>query len=723
MSGEAKARTESIDAPCPDCGWTPEATDRFCSNCGRSRVDAEQRHADLCCMIREAQEQYYLKDSPTLADSEYDELWRELLALEGAHPNLVTAASPSRSIGGGVGALYAPVRHASQMLSLDNVLTEAELGGWLERTQSGKGAESRWVCEPKIDGLAVALTYRDGLLVQAATRGDGLTGEDITANVVHVARIPTRLLGADIPVQIEVRGEVYFTRLDFDELQAASTSQSRRAFANARNAAAGTLRRKLKENSSSYPHAVAALRRLSFTVHGIGDVAELGASTQSQIYEKLRGWGLPVAAHAALCTSVADVQAFVTAFEAERWQAPMETDGVVIKVDSFAAQAELGFTTRTPRWAVAYKYPPDVVTTTLEAIEITVGRTGRIAPTDTVTPVSIAGTTVSRATVNNQDDIRRKDLHIGDTVLLRKAGEVIPEILGSIPERRPAWAKPFEFPERCPSCGTVLASGRAGEVELRCPNRTGCPEQFHARLVNLASRRCLDIDNLAASTITALIEAGVVTDEADLFMLSEQSLRGIDYFTRSDGSLSTHAQRLLSALEQAKTSRELWRWLAALSIRHVGVTASREICQHYPSLEALASAQPNDLAALPGIGPVLAQSASEWFADPVNLELIRRLEDAGVRPVTPAPTAAMSNGLAGEFIVITGSIPGYTRDELRRVVESHGAKSSSSISQRTTLLLAGEKSGSKLAKAQQWGIRIVGVEAVEHLANGRMPPP
>ncbi|MFZ0529184.1 MAG: NAD-dependent DNA ligase LigA, partial [Propionicimonas sp.] len=669
------------------------------------------RHAELSAQITDHRWRYYVMDAPTVSDAEFDALLRELTGIEELHPELRTPDSPTQHVGGAPSATFEPVTHLVPLMSLDNVFSAEELDKWLVRAEALAGtdpAASGYLCELKIDGLALDLVYRDGSLVSAATRGDGTVGEDVTANVRTIRSIPGRLTGADVPAVVEVRGEVFMRTEDFATLNEGLVAAGRAPFANPRNSAAGSLRQK--------DPRVTASRRLDFLVHGIGELSGPPLDRQSHGYQLLREWGLPVSAHYRVCHSLDEVRAFVTHHGEHRHDAEHEIDGVVIKVDDRDLQAKLGQTTRAPRWAIAYKYPPEEVTTTLVDIRVNVGRTGRVTPYAVMTPVLVAGSTVEMATLHNAAEVRRKGVLIGDTVVLRKAGDVIPEVVGPVAELRDGTERAFVMPSHCPACGSELRPEKEGDADIRCPNQRSCPAQLRERLFHLASRQALDIETLGWQSADALLSAGLLTDEGDLFDLTEQRLVAAGVFTRQDGSLSANGRKLLANLAEAKT-RPFARFLVALSIRHVGKGVAPDVAAAFGSIDALAAAGIDELSAVPGIGPTLAAAITEWFEVEWHRAIVAKWRAAGCRladePAAGVPEAPQT--LAGLTLVVTGSVPGHTRDSATAAIQARGGRVAGSVSARTSYVVAGENAGSKLERAEALGVPVLDGDAFERL--------
>ena len=690
--------------------------------------EARQRHAELSEKLRDAQYRYYVLDAPTVADIEYDTDMRALEALEEQFPELRTPDSPTQNVGGGLSTLFTPVEHLERLLSLDNVFSEEEFAAWADRAARLGGA-GPYLCELKIDGLAIDLVYERGRLARAATRGDGRTGEDVTLNVRTIKSVPDRLTGDGVPEVLEVRGEVFLPEAAFVRLNESLQEAGKPAFANPRNAGAGSLRQK--------DPRVTASRGLGAIVHGIGRVVGSGdgeisgaaagpseaghlegaPDTQSGWYAQLREWGLPVSDRYKVFSSLDEVKAYIDYYAdpAHRHETPYEIDGVVVKIDSLETQRAMGATSRAPRWAIAYKYPPEEVNTRLLDIRVNVGRTGRVTPYAVMEPVKVSGSTVDRATLHNEDEVKRKGVLIGDMVVLRKAGEVIPEVVGPVLELRTGGEREFVFPAECPACGTRLARDE-GEVDWRCPNTVSCPAQLRERLFHLASRSALDIEVLGYEAVVALLDCGLVADEGDLFALTAEKLGTCAFFVNKAGGLKVNARMLMMNLDEAKT-RPLWRVLVALSIRHVGPTAARALADAFGSVDEIASASADALAIVDGVGPTIAASVVEWFTVDWHVAIVDKWRLAGVQLATPGfdPSAASSRLLAGVTVVITGTLPGLTRDEAAEAVRAAGGKVSSSVSKKTNFVVAGENAGSKYDKAVELGVPILAEDAFRAL--------
>ncbi|WP_396121939.1 NAD-dependent DNA ligase LigA [Aestuariimicrobium sp. p3-SID1156] len=699
----------------PEAFETPDVTADADAN---QNPDLRHRWTDLAERITEAQEAYYGADAPTVSDAEYDGWLRELQALEEAHPELRTPDSPTQQVGAAHRVTdFAPVRHRAQMTSLDNVFSLEELDEWLARVEKTVGADVEFLCEPKIDGVAINLTYENGRLVTAATRGDGRVGEDVTGNVLAIPGIPQRLQGEQIPALVEVRGEIFFPIEAFAELNASLVEAGRNPFANPRNAAAGSLRQK--------DPAVTATRPLRLLVHGIGAREGFEIGTQSRAYEKLRAWGLPTSEHVKVLDTIPEVKEFIEFYGEHRHDVEHEIDGAVIKVNRFDLQNELGFTSRAPRWAIAYKYPPEEVNTTLLDIQVNVGRTGRVTPFGVMEPVVVAGSTVSMATLHNAHEVERKGVLIGDTVVLRKAGDVIPEILGPVVELRDGSETRFVMPSHCPACGAELRPEKEGDKDIRCPNARSCPSQLRERLFSLASRSAFDIEALGWEASIALLQSGVLTNEAGLFDLTADDLVRVPFFTRTakktetgvEGRvLTANGQKFLTNLERAK-DQPLWRVLVALSIRHVGPTAARALATEFGSMEAIREASTERLAATDGVGQVIAESIREWFGVDWHHEVVDRWAASGVR-MADERDESIERTLEGLTVVVTGGLEGFSRDGAKEAIISRGGKAASSVSKKTDFVVIGANAGSKAAKAEELGRPILDEAGFLRLLEG-----
>ncbi|HEU5110604.1 MAG TPA: NAD-dependent DNA ligase LigA [Micromonosporaceae bacterium] len=650
--------------------------------------EVKERHATLAAELTEHQYRYYVLDAPTVSDAEFDRQLRDLEAMEEEYPALRTPDSPTQRVGGTFSTLFTAVQHAERMMSLDNSFTDEELAAWAERVEREAGPVT-YLCELKVDGLAINLTYEDGRLVRAATRGDGRTGEDVTPNVRTIRSVPDRLDDPSPPELVEIRGEVYFPVSAFADLNAGLVEAGKAPFANPRNAAAGSLRQK--------DPRITASRGLRLVVHGIGARRGFRPESQSQAYEVLKGWGLPVSDRWRLKDDLAGVREYIAHYAEHRHDVEHEIDGVVVKVDSVAIQGRLGSTSRAPRWAIAFKYPPEEVNTKLLDVHVNVGRTGRVTPFAVLEPVLVAGSTVARATLHNAREVERKGVLIGDTVVIRKAGDVIPEVLGPVVELRPPDARPFVMPTHCPACGTRLEPAKEADVDIRCPNSRSCPAQLRERVFSLAGRGALDIEVLGYKSGSALLDGGIIADEGDLFALDSEKLRRSEFFVNKDGSLGSNAVKLLENLAEAKT-RPLWRVLVALSIRHVGPTAAQALARHFGSVDAIRDADPDELASVEGVGPTIAVSVKEWFTVDWHRELVEKWRAAGVRLAEERQEEG-PRPLAGLTVVVTGTLATYSRDQAKEAIEERGGKVSGSVSKKTDFVVVGDNPGSKYDKA------------------------
>lgn len=671
---------------------------------------ARDRHAELSEALNEARWRYHVLDAPTISDGEFDAMMRQLNALEDEFPGLRTPDSPTQQVGGPPAATFSAVTHLQPMQSLDNAFSHDELLKWGDRVLKDAGDDlGGFLCELKIDGLAVDLVYENGRLVRAATRGDGRVGEDVTANIRTISVIPNQLSG-DVPALLEVRGEVFLGIERFRELNESLVEQGRAPFANPRNAAAGSLRQK--------DPRVTATRPLAFIAHGIGAAEGVELERLSEAYEVLRGLGIPTTAHARLVDDLAAVWAFVEEVADHRHDYEHEIDGVVVKVDRRDQQRRLGSTSRAPRWAIAYKYPPEEVTTKLLDIRVNVGRTGRVTPYAVMEPVLVAGSTVAMATLHNAHEVVRKGVLIGDTVVLRKAGDVIPEVLGPVVDLRDGSETAFIMPTQCPACGTPLRPEKEGEKDIRCPNQRSCPSQLRERLFHLASRQALDIEMLGYQAADAILAAGLITDEGDLFDLTAADLLTTELFTRAakraereagsgERVLTANGTKLLANLEEAKT-RPFAKFLVALSFRHVGKGVAPDIAAAFPSLDALEAASYEELSAVEGIGPTIATAIREWFETDWRRAIADKWRAAGcVMADEPAEVSAEPQTLAGLSIVVTGAVEGYTREGVGEAIVARGGRSAGSVSKKTDFVIVGEAPGSKAAKAEALGVPIL----------------
>ena len=730
-------------------------------------LEAAKAEADaLTTRILELRDAYYERDEVLVDDAEYDRMMHRLEELEHLFPELQGQDSPTQTVGGRAQtALFAPVQHAERMLSLDNVFSTSEFLAWAERVEKSAGRRIDYLCELKIDGLALNLRYENGRLTSAATRGDGVVGEDVTQNIRYLTGIPTRLAGTGHPPIVEVRGEVFFPVESFRELNAKQSEAGERVFANPRNAASGSLRQKEEgKNPAQLELMLDRLSRLRMLVHGIGAWPAPPVLAQSEIYELLSTWGLPTSRHYRVTHSAGEAAEYIAYFGENRGSVEHEIDGVVVKVDELALHDELGATSRAPRWAIAYKYPPEQVNTRLLDIVVSVGRTGRVTPFAVMEPVRVAGSTVRQATLHNQDVVKAKGVLIGDTVVLRKAGDVIPEVLGPVVELRDGTEREFVMPLVCPECGTALAPAKEGDVDLRCPNAKSCPAQVRGRVDHIGSRGALDIEGLGEVSAAALTQPDFpavppLVTEAGLFALTLPDIFPIEVTVRDseDGHLkldengnpdtetpfkrkrqrtgrnadpvydpdgpfdgdedfivSSAATKLLAQLELART-KPLWRLLVALNIRHVGPVAARALADWFGSLEAIRSADREELAAVDGVGGIIAEALLDWFQVDWHLEIVERWTDAGVQfstPGHPGPGAAAAAGgpLAGLTVVATGSLEGFTREGAQEAIIAAGGKAASSVSAKTDFVAAGPGAGSKLTKAEALGIPILTAE-------------
>jgi DNA ligase (NAD+) len=667
-------------------------------------------HARLSEQLDEDSYRYYVLDAPTASDSEYDVAMRRLQAIEAEFPELRTPSSPTQRVAGTYSTLFTAVDHLERLLSLDNAFSADELATWAERVERDAGTISAYLCELKVDGLAIDLVYRGGRLVRGATRGDGRTGEDVTPNIRTIHGIPHRLQGDGWPEVLEVRGEVYFPVAQFEQLNAELVEAGKAPFANPRNAAAGSLRQK--------DPRITATRPLQLLIHGVGRI-EGGptVTTQSQWYARLHEWGLPTSARFEIKPDLAGVRAFIEYYGEHRHSVEHEIDGVVVKVDDLALQRRLGSTSRAPRWAIAFKYPPEEVNTKLLDIRVNVGRTGRVTPFGVMEPIKVAGSTVEMATLHNAYEVERKGVLIGDTVVLRKAGDVIPEIVGPVVALRDGSERAFVMPTHCPECGTKLAPQKEGDIDIRCPNSRSCPAQLRERVFHLAGRGAFDIEVLGYKAATALLEAGVVQDEGDIFSMDAATLRGVDLFTRAakksdpaeavqgDRVLSANAQRLLDNLEVAK-HRPLWRVIVGLSIRHVGPDAAQALAREFGSIDRIAAASAEELASAEGVGAIIAEAVIEWFEVDWHRAIVEKWRAAGVE----LADAAVDDGprpLEGLSIVVTGSLTSHSRDSATEAITSRGGRSSGSVSKKTAFVVVGNAPGTKYDKAVQLKVPVL----------------
>jgi DNA ligase (NAD+) len=664
---------------------------------------------ELADEVREHQFRYYVRDAPIISDADFDTLLGRLAALEDRYPELRTPDSPTQLVGGaGFATDFTPVEHLQRMLSLDDVFSADELTAWAARIRAEIGDDAHYLCELKIDGVACALVYRDGHLVRAATRGDGRTGEDVTLNARTIDDVPERLtasLNYPTPEVLEVRGEVFFRLSDFEILNAALVADGKNPFANPRNSAAGSLRQKNP--------AVTARRKLRMICHGIGHTEGFRPATLHDAYLALGEWGLPVSEHTARVSDLDSVRERIDYWSQHRHDVVHEIDGVVVKVDETALQRRLGSTSRAPRWAVAYKYPPEEATTKLLDIRVNVGRTGRVTPFAYMTPVKVAGSTVGLATLHNAAEVKRKGVLIGDTVVIRKAGDVIPEVLGPVVDLRDGSEREFVMPTTCPECGTALAPAREGDADIRCPNSQSCPAQLRERVFHVGSRGALDIEGLGYEAGIALLRARVIADEGDLFTLTEDDLLRTELFTTQNGGLSANGNRLLANLDTAK-NQPLWRVLVALSIRHVGPTAARALATEFSDLEAITSASAEQLAGVEGVGPAIAAAVAEWFSVGWHRAIVDKWRSAGVR-MADQRDASVARTCEGLSIVVTGSLNSFSRDDAKEAIVARGGKAAGSVSKKTAYVVAGDSPGSKYDKAVTLGVPILDEDGFRRL--------
>ncbi|MCU1652755.1 MAG: ligase [Pseudonocardia sp.] len=726
---------------------------------------ARERHARLATEIADHQFRYYVLDSPVVSDGQFDALWRELVALEEQYPELITPESPTQRVVGRFATEFIAHDHLERMLSLDNAFSADELRSWVERVEKEVGHELHYLAELKIDGLAVNLLYENGKLTRALTRGDGRTGEDVTLNMRTLHEVPEQLTGTEqfpVPELVEVRGEVYFRLEDFQALNALMVEAGKPVYANPRNTAAGSLRQK--------DPRITASRNLRLICHGLGKREGFAPARQSEAYDALRAWGLPVSEHTVIKRGVEEIVEHVAYWGEHRHDIEHEIDGIVIKVDEVALQRRLGSTSRAPRWAIAFKYPPEEVTTTLNDIQVNVGRTGRVTPFAVLEPVVVAGSTVGMATLHNADEVRRKGVLIGDRVVIRKAGDVIPEVLGPVVDVRTGDEREFVMPTHCPECGTELVRQKEADIDQRCPNARSCPAQLRERLFHLAGRGAFDIEVLGYEAAAALLTSGVVTDEGDVFSLTEDDLQRVELFRTKAGELSANARKLLVNLEAAKDT-PLWRVLVGLSIRHVGPTAAQALAREFGSLDAIeaaAAGQPTTedtsaesdtaaesadavetdaaetdavetdpaedtaaedtaaedtaaedvapakraarnveaLAAVDGVGPTIAAAVRDWFTVDWHREVVAKWRAAGVR-LAEERDESVPRTLEGLSIVVTGSLERYSRDEAKEAITSRGGRAAGSVSKKTAFVVVGEAPGTKHEKALELGVPVL----------------
>ncbi|MFT4245056.1 MAG: NAD-dependent DNA ligase LigA [Micrococcaceae bacterium] len=693
-------------------------------------AEIKQEYADLVVHINKYRNAYYQDNDTLISDAEYDQLYRKLEKLEDEFPELVTQTSPTQQVGGEASKVFTPVKHASRMYSLEDVFSIDELKTWHERVsgyiEKANLSQAKWLSELKIDGLAINITYRNGVLTKAVTRGDGRTGEDVTDNVLTIDNVPHKFITQhtqDVPNVIEIRGEVYMPSGAFKELNEKMAAEGKNPFANPRNAAAGSLRQKNSE--------VTASRNLKLIVHGVGVVEGYEFDSQSDSYQKLHNWGLPTSPEYKAFDNFSEVIKFIEYHGEHRHDLEYDIDGIVIKVDQRHSQEELGYTSRVPRWAAAFKYPPEEVHTKLLDIRVDVGRTGRVTPYGVMEPVKVAGSVVSRATLHNQDVVKAKKVRIGDTVVLRKAGDVIPEIVGPVVALREGNEKKFEMPETCPSCGAELAPQKVGDVDLRCPNSIACPAQLKQRVAHIGSRGAFDIEALGDETAHYLTSnehnPQVLKNEAELFNLTAEDLKPVKvlrnkngiatlvpYFWRQDEKTheptnpTKNTETLLAQLDIAKT-KPLWRALVALSIRHVGPKAARELANHFGSIQAIRKATEDEIAELDGVGPTIAEAVVEWFKQDWHNQIVDTWLTAGVKMTYERDESAeeIPQVFAGLSIVATGTLENFTRDSVKEAIMARGGKAVASVSKKTAAVVAGAKAGSKLDKAESLGVQVL----------------
>jgi DNA ligase (NAD+) len=679
--------------------------------------DARDEHRQLSEDVEEARWRYFVLDSPTLDDADYDRRLRRLQELEERFPELRTPDSPTQKVGGAVSTEFTAVDHLQRMESLDNAFSYEELAGWHARLARDGVADPALLCELKVDGLAINLLYEQGRLVRALTRGDGTTGEDVTPNVRTIDSVPHRLTGTEefpVPELVEVRGEVFLPVVAFERLNESMTEAGKPVFANPRNAAAGSLRQK--------DPRVTATRALGMVCHGIGARRGFEPTAQSEAYRALEAWGLATSPRVKVLGSLAEVQEFIEYYGEHRHEVEHEIDGVVVKVDDVSLQRRLGSTSRAPRWAIAFKYPPEEVNARLLEIRVNVGRTGRVTPYGVMEPTRVAGSTVENATLHNAHEVRRKDVRPGDTVILRKAGDVIPEILGPVLPLRPEGLAEWVMPTECPACGTPLAQQKEGDKDLRCPNHQFCPAQVRERVFHVAGRGAFDIEGLGYEAAAALLDAQVLRDEGDVFALDEASLLRAPLFTRApkkgeDGpQLSANGQRLLDNLARARQV-PLWRVLVALSIRHVGPTAARALAAEFGSMEAIRAATEEQLAAAEGVGPTIAEAVIEWFGVDWHREIVDKWEAAGVT-MADQRDESTPRTLEGLTVVVTGSLVDFSRDSAKEAVLRRGGKAAGSVSKKTDFVVVGDNAGSKAEKAEQLGVPVLDEAGFKALLEG-----
>ncbi|AZM48929.1 DNA ligase (NAD(+)) LigA [Streptomyces sp. WAC 06738] len=712
---------------------------------------ARERHRLLAEQIEEHRFRYYVT-TPVISDADFDKLLRELEALEAEHPELVTPDSPTQKVAGAYETEFTSVRHRERMLSLDNAFSDEELDAWADRMARELDPQPyHLLCELKVDGLAVNLTYEHGRLVRGATRGDGRAGEDITPNIRTIGDIPHRLRGENVPDLVEIRGEVYFSLGDFQKLNADLVAEGKPPFANPRNSAAGSLRQKNPQVSASRP--------LHMVVHGIGALEGARFDRLSGAYDLLKEWGLPTSPYTKVVDGIDGVRAFISRYHERRHDVAYEFDGVVVKLDEIALQGRLGSTSRAPRWAIAWKFPPEEVNTKLVDIRVGVGRTGRVTPYAVVEPVTVAGSEVEFATLHNQDVVKAKGVLIGDTVALRKAGDVIPEIMGPLTDLRDGSEREFVMPAECPECGTALKPMKEGDVDLRCPNARSCPAQLRERLFYLAGRRCLDIENfgyVAATALTQPLEPAEppLRDEGGLFDLKVEDLlpiksyvldqdtglpkrdpetgeeKVVTFFANKEGNPKKNTELMLGHIRAAK-DRPLARIIAGLSIRHVGPVAAEALAREFRSIDRIMAASEEELAAAEGVGPTIAASLTQWFAEDWHREIVERWRAAGVRMEEEAQESEGARPLEGLTVVVTGTLQSHTRDGAKEALQSRGAKVTGSVSKKTDFVVSGDNPGSKYDKAVQLklpilddaGFAVLLEQGPDAARDAALPPP
>ncbi len=669
---------------------------------------ARHRITELTSEIRDHQFKYYVLDAPTISDAQFDALLKELQALEAKHPELLEPDSPTLGVGGGFSTTFEQHDHIEKMMSLDNVFDIEELAAWFDRVEK-ESPNPQYLCELKVDGLAINLLYEKGQLTRALTRGNGVTGEDVTLNVKTIKGLPHTLAGKKIPTLIEIRGEVFLPVAAFNQLNEELEEAGKQLFANPRNCAAGSLRQK--------DPRITASRDLNVVVHGVGASDGISFASQSDAYSQLKSLGMPTSERFKVCGTRSEVEEFIEYYNEHRHDVEHEIDGVVIKVDDVTEQKKLGFTSRAPKWAIAFKYPPEEVTTKLLDIKVSVGRTGRVTPFAFMEPVKVAGSTVTNATLHNQEEIERKGVLIGDTVIIRKAGDVIPEVLGPVLDKRNGKERAFVMPTNCPECASELRAITTGDVDIRCPNTQSCPAQLRERIYYIGSRAALDIDVLGLEAAIALLNDQIIIDESALFDLTTESLTRSEFFTKKDGSTGKNTEKLLAALETAKT-RPLWRIIVALSIRHVGPIAAKSLANNFGSMDAISKASVAELSEIDGLGETIAQSIVEWFTVDWHRNIIKKWEAAGV-VMQAQDSEQLPQTLADLTFVVTGGLESFTRDSIAETITAHGGKAAASVSKKTDYVLVGSDPGSKLAKAQELGVPIIDEARFLELLAGR----